>query len=288
MIVYMPIIIYNQFNLFGARGERIHSFVRGFLGFIAFACCYSAYRMIPLADASTIVFSSPVYVSIFACIMLKEECGLFQVFSIVMTMVGVCLVSRPTLIFGSQGETSYSIAKRNIGSLTALASALASAMVIVIIRRMKNTPAAVVINVFSMYSVFFGLIYLLLIDNIFSKNAPDLAEGIGVPWTSKDIVLLLINGICGVFGQLGLTIALKIEEAGLVSIARTSDILIAFIYQIAFLPEESHHLLTSIIGASIIAISVCLTGVRRWLHSKPGKWTPFWTVISCGKERAES
>ena len=45
-----------------------------------------------------------------------------------------------------------------------------------------------------------------------------------LPQTKLGWALMLLNGLCGVFGQLLLTLSLKITEAGPVSMARTMDI----------------------------------------------------------------
>ena len=94
-------MLFAKMHPLGVKGERITLFFRGVFGFLGFALCYVAYRMIPFADASTIVYSAPVYVSIFACILLKEECGAFQTFTIALTIMGVLLISKPTFLFGS-------------------------------------------------------------------------------------------------------------------------------------------------------------------------------------------
>lgn len=97
-------MLFARMHPFGAKGERITLFLRGVFGFLGFALCYVAYRMIPFADASTIVYSAPVYVSIFACVLLKEECGAFQTFTIALTIMGVLLISKPTFLFGSDHD----------------------------------------------------------------------------------------------------------------------------------------------------------------------------------------
>ena len=73
---------------------------------------------------------------------------------------------------------------------------------------------------------------------------------------------LVANGICGVLGQFCLTVALKVEEAGLVSLARTVDIVMAFVFQIIGLPEEEVDW-TSILGAVIVCTAVSLSAFKN-------------------------
>ncbi|KAG7203737.1 hypothetical protein KM043_013764 [Ampulex compressa] len=66
---------------------------------------FYAFRHMPLADASVVVFSVPVFVAIFARIFLKEPCGWFNVITVCLTLIGVVLITRPPLIFGHTIES---------------------------------------------------------------------------------------------------------------------------------------------------------------------------------------
>jgi drug/metabolite transporter (DMT)-like permease len=278
--------MYGRMHPLGAKGERVTLLLRGIFGFLGFALCYVAYRMIPLADASTIVFSAPVYVSVFACIILKEECGVFQSFTIGMTIIGVLLISKPTFLFGSDHESVVEVALRMEGTIIAFVSSLCAAATFVMMRRLQKTPSAVVISIFSVVSITMGILVLIVIRTFFREEAGMLAEGVGVPETTGEIMWVIANGLCGVFGQLCLTVSLKIEEAGLVSLARTIDIVMAFLFQVAFLHSEIVHW-TSIVGAVIVCIGVCVSALRRWLRSKPGKYDTLWLILNCGIKRQE-
>lgn len=62
---------------------------------------YFALKRLPLADASVILFSSPVFASILGRIFLKEKFHVIHGVAIVFTLTGCALVSRPTFIFGA-------------------------------------------------------------------------------------------------------------------------------------------------------------------------------------------
>ena len=127
MICVLPVIVHNRFSIIGLPGERLVLFLCGFLGAVALTSCYIAFRFIPLSDASTIISSAPVFVSIVAWVALKEECGVFQAFTIVITLCGVLLISRPTFIFG-QDETSSDGGLRTEGILVAAFSCITVAV----------------------------------------------------------------------------------------------------------------------------------------------------------------
>lgn len=65
---------------------------------------FYAFRHMSLSDASVIIFSTPVFVIIFAKIFLNEPCGLFNVATIFLTIMGVILITRPPLLFNDMDE----------------------------------------------------------------------------------------------------------------------------------------------------------------------------------------
>ena len=279
-------MFYARMQPMGAKGERTNLFLQGVFGCLDMILSYVAYRMIPFADASTIIFSAPVYVSVIACIFLKEECGIFQTFTIGVTIGGVLLISKPTFLFGVDPESVVGVDLRMEGIIVAVMSSLGASVTFVMIRTLQKTPAAVVINWFSGVSIIMGISVLAIICNFFEEEAGTLSEGVGVPETWQEILWVIANGLSAVLGQLCMTVSLKIEEAGLVSLARTISIVMAFIYQVAFLHNEVIHW-TSIVGAVVVCFGVCVSTLRRWLRGKPGKCNILWLILNCGIRRQE-
>jgi drug/metabolite transporter (DMT)-like permease len=68
-------------------------------------------------------------------------------------------------------------------------------------------------------------------------------------------------------GQILLTLALQREQAGPVSIARSADIVFAFIWQVLFFHVVPNRY--SIAGAILVTSSVMLTGLRKWAVALP-------------------
>ena len=77
-----------------------------------------------------------------------------------------------------------------------------------------------------------------------------------------EFVILILNATCGVFAQLLITLALKVEEAGTISLARSVDILLSFIVQATLLKNEQIYW-TSILGAFIIGLGVTLSALNK-------------------------
>ncbi|XP_013785721.1 solute carrier family 35 member G1-like [Limulus polyphemus] len=256
MMFCVPVIIYNQNSFFGTSGERLFLCIRAIVGTVAMGMSYYSVRLIPLADVSTIVLGSPALITLFACVFLREPCGIFQIFTIIITLTGVVLISRPSFLFGITSIDQVSSADRLQGSLMAFCSCTARALSFITMRKLQKTPIPVVIFMFSFSSITFGLLYLFITGTL------------SVPSCGQEAVLLVLCGLCGTFGQFLMTTALRFEEAGPVSIARTADVVLAFIFGVSFLDQYPSW--TSIVGAFFVCSSFLLTAIKKWRNrSKP-------------------
>lgn len=251
-IIYTTVVISYRERLSITRGERLPLVARCVCGFITACCNYYAIQFISLGDQSTISFSSPVFVSLFACICLSESCGLIQAISAGLTIIGVVMICKPPFLFG--GESSYDV-KWGIGVGTALAGSITRAVNVICLRRMRQTPSAVVIFYFSVSGILQSLILLLIIGDL------------KVPGNLRDSLMLIGVGVTTAAGQFFQTFALKIEEAGPVSMTRTLDIVMSFVYQVTLLNESVEW--TDLSGAAIVCCSVILVGLHKWYTKSP-------------------
>lgn len=213
---------------------------------------YISLRLIDLGDASTIIFSAPVYVSVFAYIFLKEPFGIFQVFTIILSLIGVILISKPSFIFMDSSSGSE---KQLEGVIFAFLASISISACTVVMRKIQKTPASTTIALYALTTTVTGSIALFYFD------------GFSLPNTLSSILLLLGNGFCTVFYQLFLTLALKYEDAGPVSLVRTIDIVIAFIYQVTILGEAVS--LMSFLGASLVSFCVVSSALMKLFKEKP-------------------
>lgn len=268
-LCFLPFVIGNRMEIFGAEGERIIVWLRSLTSFGSFILIYISYRFISLADASTIVSATPVIVTIFAYFWLNEECNMFRSLMVVLTIAGVVLIARPAFLFGedNQAAKNTSATKTTIGIIIACCSCTCSAFNCIWIRMLPKTQPAVMISIFSIFSIIAGSIVCLLFMLLGTDVVGDLANGFICPYGVHDIGLLVLNGLCGIFGQLTLIIALKIEEAHLISLALEIDIVCAFLFQSLFLPHESIQW-TSIAGALLIGSSVAASAIMKWIQSR--------------------
>lgn len=245
----IPILIYKNQNPF-PKGQRLMLLLRSFAGATALSLTFYAIRHMPLADASVIVFSVPVVVAIFARIFLKEHCGLFHYFTLFLTMLGVMMITRPPFLFG-QSTKHYNF----LGPLAALLSTIFAAIVYILLRALKNLHFSVIMVCFASYSI------------IQTSTMAWATGNLCWPKCGTERLLTVALGVFSFSGQMLLTIAAQLEEAGLVAIARTVDVVFAFVWQIIFFNEMPN--VFSIVGAVLVTSSVVLIGFRKWIMSMP-------------------
>ena len=70
---------------------------------------FLSFSQLPLGDATTILFSSPVLVMVLSALILKEKCGVFRLVAAVILLSGVSLIAKPPFLFGQkeEEETTY-------------------------------------------------------------------------------------------------------------------------------------------------------------------------------------
>ncbi|XP_074855649.1 solute carrier family 35 member G1 [Carettochelys insculpta] len=252
MTFVLPGLIYYKTGFLGPKGKRVFLFVRGFLGSGAMILLYYAFQVMPLADATVITFSSPVFTSLFAWIFLKEKYSLWDLLFTLFTITGVILIARPPFLFGSniKGiEGSYTNHLK--GTIAAVTSAVSSATTFVILRKMGKS-VHYFLSVW--YYAVIGLIECIV--TLFVINEWTL------PYCGTDRFLLILIALLGFGGQIFLTKALQIEKAGPVAIMKTMDVVFAFILQILFLS----HIPTwwTVGGALCVLASSSGTAIRKW------------------------
>ncbi|XP_037996796.1 solute carrier family 35 member G1 [Motacilla alba alba] len=255
MAFVLPGLIYYKTGFLGPKGKRIFLFFRGFLGSTAMILLYYAYQVMPLADATVITFTSPVFTSFLAWIFLKEKYSLWDLLFTLFAVAGVILIARPPFLFGSHVtgiEGSYSDHLKGI--IAAIASTFSAASTIVILRKVGKSV-----------HYFLSIWYYAVIGLIGCVIALFVLNEWRLPHCGKDRFFLILIGLLGLGGQIFLTKALQIEKAGPVAIMRTMDVVFAFILQVLFL----NHIPTwwTVGGALCVVASSSGTAIRKWRHS---------------------
>ncbi len=158
--------------------------LRSILGIFAMGLNFWAMTLLPLADATTISFTVPIFATLFAAVVLREKVGIRRWSAILLGFVGVLIVIQP-------GGTLIPA----FGAAVALTGALVTASVTLVIRMLGRTETSIV-------TIFWFSIYTL----------PGLAICAYVFGGDHDALTwsyLLGIGVFGALGQLAITQSLR-------------------------------------------------------------------------------
>jgi len=149
--------------------HRLH-IMRSILGIFAMGLNFWAMTLLPLADATTISFTVPIFATLFAALILREKVGIRRWSAILIGFVGVLIVVQP-------GGTLIPA----FGAAVALAGALATAGVTLLIRILGRTETSIVtIFWFSAYTLPFLTICVFIYGGGHDAQTWGFLLGIGI------------------------------------------------------------------------------------------------------------
>jgi drug/metabolite transporter (DMT)-like permease len=110
------------------------------------ACFYLAVWYMPLADAMTFYLAGPIYVTALSAVFLREKVGVYRWSAVLIGFVGVLTALQP---FGRSLGT---------GALIAIAGSVAYAVLMIVTRRLKETPNVVLTGMQALGALIFGAV----------------------------------------------------------------------------------------------------------------------------------
>lgn len=161
-------------------------FLRSAIGLGSMLCAFWALGHLPLAQAVSLSYSTPLFVTIAAVLWLGETVRVRRWAAVVVGFIGVLVIVRP----GTAGFTA--------GSLIAVAAAVLSSLVAIQIKQLTRIDSA---DTVVLYTYVFW-VPLSLIPALFVWVWPT-----GIAW-----LWLLATGVLGTIGQLLWTRALRLGE----------------------------------------------------------------------------
>ncbi|ODN00885.1 Solute carrier family 35 member G1 [Orchesella cincta] len=225
--------------------------LRSAFGSTALFLHFYALKRIDVADVLVIGSCQPVFVTLAAYFFLGESCGVFPVFTALLTILGVGVISRPPILTGEEAFDNNAL----IGAGFSFASVLTATMVFVIIRYLKDVHFSMLTLVLGCWGTVVSIIGSVIVGEF------------RLPQSLEHWALAVALAVITLLGQVLLTLALQCEQAGPVSLIRTADCLFAFVLQFVLLNTLPD--LFSLTGASIIIFCVILTAFRKWISTLP-------------------
>lgn len=170
--------------------------LRSIAGVCAMFSYFAALTYLPLADVTAIGFASPLFVVALAAIVLGEQVHVYRWSAVVVGFIGVVIMVSPHL---GMGEAESPV----LGLVFSFAAALFSAFAMIAIRRMAATESATAI----------ALYFQLTCMGVSMATLPFawITPGVG------DLLLLVLMGVMGGFGQLFMTNSYRFAQASVIA-----------------------------------------------------------------------
>jgi drug/metabolite transporter (DMT)-like permease len=216
--------------------------VRGLAGFSALSCFFYALIHLPLADATVIQYTNPVWTAWLGWLVLGEALTAGEAVLSGAGLLGVLLIARPAFLFGGDMRLDP------FATLVGMAGALLSAAAYVSVRKLGRTEHPMII------------VFYFTVVTVPASLPGMLASGVVMP-TATELPLLAGVGVTAVLGQLYLTRGLQLEPAGRATAIGYVQILFAATWGMLFFGEFPDAL--SLVGASMVLVSVVVLARRR-------------------------
>ena len=241
---FMAVLTFTALRLDGASplgNDRRTLFARGAVGATALSLFYFGIGRLPLGDAVTIQYTAPVWTALTAALILGEKVRPVVALGALVSMAGVVLVARPSVLFGE----GLALDPAGVGAVAA--AAVLSGLAYTFVRKLRRTdrPMAIIF-----YLSWIGMVGAL----------PFVFLGGWAMPTGPQWLLLLGIGLATHAGQVGLTKGMQTLEAGTASAIGYVQVVLAFVWGAVFLGDAVDTL--SVVGAALVVSSVLLV-VRR-------------------------
>jgi drug/metabolite transporter (DMT)-like permease len=235
----LPVVLFwvlQRESLAALRPNRPLAHVwRSGLGLLSMGLTFQALILLPLADATAINFTAPIFATILSFLILREDVRVYRWAAVVVGFIGVIVIARPG------GSTLPAI-----GVLIALAAAIGQAGVTTTLRHLQRSESVVAIVFWFAVA---GVIVGGLVLPFFAHARPVSA-----------FALVVGGGLAGGIGQLLMTSSLR-APVSVVSAFDYLQIVAATVYGwllFSDVPKAS-----TIFGAALIAISGLYTAWRE-------------------------
>jgi len=203
--------------------------------------------LLPLADATTISFTAPIFATLLSFLILKEAVGPRRWAAVAVGFVGVVIVMRP---MAGSGGGDHAIPLEGIGF--GLAAALLTAGVTITLRQLRDTEhVAAIVFWFFVASSIVGALLLPFVGHMHSPAT---------------FALLIGSGLAGGLAQLFMTASLKAAPVAVVAPFDYLQIVGAIVF--GWWLMQATPTLNTLAGASLIASSGLYTAWREHVRRR--------------------
>jgi drug/metabolite transporter (DMT)-like permease len=237
------IFVFGRREILAIKSKPYVVFSRSIIATASIMCLFAAFSLLPLADATALVFTSALFVPIFGFFFLGERVGPYRLSAIIVGFIGVLIIAQPT------GEWNL------LGVMFALSAAIFNAVLSTMLRLLGRTEHPATLT-----------FYLMAVGGILL--APAMPFVATVP-AKSEIGLLIALGLCGLGMQLLLSTAFKYTPAALAALFSYTQIIWATLF--GWLIFDDWPASNIILGAAIIVVASVFVVLRESYLARKGR-----------------
>ena len=226
LLFFMPVLIKERKALSRINNIPLH-IIRVTLAVLAMLCTYYTYRNLPIAFATSIGMTGPIFTTALSGLILKEVIGCKKWILVVLGYIGALIVIKPASFIL---DTTI---------ITALLANLLAATCVIIIKILSKKNSIVTIMLVGNVGIF-SVSFLISLVQWYPLNA-------------YDMMLISFTGALGIITQLCLNVVIKRTSPSFVAPFEYSRML--FATAIGFVVFNEIPEISTIIGVSIIIVS---------------------------------
>jgi len=231
--------------------------LQGAVGAASLSLALYAVTLIPVSDAMTLIFTSPLSTFLISMCIFGERLTFLRGGAIGMILVGIVLVCKPSFLFhDAHGEDSEG--NKVLGIILAILSSISAG----VLNNINKYCMTVSHGVLVFWVAVFALALALIFENIFPEGCYILtlkADQLSGPqWGA-----LVGMGFSGLAAYLSLTRAIKMISPTIVSSLRSMEILLAF--GVEAIINDAMPCAIRLSGACTVCAGILLTALQGWL-----------------------
>ncbi|MFN7179896.1 DMT family transporter [Hyphomonas sp.] len=154
---FLAFLIASPFILFGVKihfarfGALVTRSLIGSMGFVFGLIAIWPVFGLPLAEFNALSFTRPLFVTLFAVLLLHEKVGIHRTTAVIVGFIGVLVMTVVPALLGAEGGAHF-----NVGSIFAILSSLCFAFTIVLVKSLTgvHSPMALLIWANLLSSIF--------------------------------------------------------------------------------------------------------------------------------------
>jgi len=236
LLILVPYMMINRpAAVFKTRRIKAHLY-RALIGNLGVGLVFWAYSLLPMADATALLFASPLFVAALSPMVLKERADRLRWAAVLFGFVGIVLIAKPSVEMFT-----------NPASLIALAAALCVGLVDMALRNLGRTDEPLT-------TVFYFILTGVIVSAPYTLLFGSPLQGDLLPW-------LIGIGIFTALQQVAKTAAYQHAEASLLAPFGYSAIVWATILGWIFWKELPTF--SVVIGSAVVIVSNLFIGLRE-------------------------